>query len=396
MRIALVGTRGVPARYGGFETCVEEVGARLADRGHDVLVYTRRSGDPADRRSNYRGMRLSHLPAVRHKALETLSHTALSVAHLVTQRVDAAIVFNAANALFLPLLRIRRIPVATHVDGLEWKRAKWGGAGRRYYRVAEAMAVRWSDNLIADAVGIQDYYREEFNAGSDYIAYGAPLLDDIGHHKLSDLNVEPGGYHLVVARFEPENHVDVAVDGYVRANAKRPLLVVGSAPYGAEHTARIQQLAAGNENVRFLGAVWDQEQLDQLYAGAYTYLHGHSVGGTNPSLLRAMGAGAPTIAFDVRFNREVLGEPGRYFADALALAKLITEAESDPDGTAERGLATRAGASRYDWDDVADKYELLCQGLATGKRQPRASGRRSAAYRVPVRPTGIPSTGTEE
>jgi glycosyltransferase involved in cell wall biosynthesis len=395
MRIALVGTRGVPARYGGFETCVEEVGARLSDRGHDVLVYTRRSGDRADRMASYRGMRLTQLPAVRHKALETLSHTALSVAHLVTQRVDAAIVFNAANALFLPLLRIRGIPVATHVDGLEWKRAKWGGAGRRYYRAAEAMAVRWSDELIADAVGIQDYYRDEFGAGSDYIAYGAPLLDDIGAAKLADLDVEPGGYHLVVARFEPENHVDVTVDGYVRSGATRPLLVVGSAPYGAEHAARIRELAAGSPHVRFLGAVWDQEQLDQLYAGAYTYLHGHSVGGTNPSLLRAMGAGAPTIAFDVRFNREVLGEPGRYFADAAALAKLIDEAEADPAGTADRGRETRAGASRYDWDDVAVKYEQLCARLARGVRQPRASGRRRTAPATTVR-TAIPSTSIKE
>ncbi|WP_279581123.1 glycosyltransferase [Fodinicola feengrottensis] len=258
------------------------------------------------------------------------------------------------------------------------------------------MAVRWSDDLIADAIGIQEYYQDEFGAGSDYIAYGAPILDGIGSAKLAELEVEPGGYHLVVARFEPENHVDVTVDGYVRSGAKRPLLVVGSAPYGAEHTARIRELAAGNDSVRFLGAVWDQEQLDQLYAGAYTYLHGHSVGGTNPSLLRAMGAGAPTIAFDVRFNREVLGSAGRYFADATALATEITEAEADPDGTASRGRGSRAGADRYDWDAVAEKYEQLCDRLARGIRQPRVSGRRGAPHRAPLRAAVVASTGTED
>jgi glycosyltransferase involved in cell wall biosynthesis len=375
MRIALVGTRGVPARYGGFETCVEEVGARLADRGHDVLVYAR-SSDFQDRHRTYRGMTIKHLPAVRHKALETLSHTALSVTHLVTRRVDAAIVFNAANALFLPLLRLRRIPVATHVDGLEWKRAKWGGAGRRYYRMAEAMAVRWSDDLIADAAGIAEYYSDEFGAESTNIAYGAPLLDDIATDKLVEHGLEPGGYHLVVARFEPENHVHVAVDGYVRSAAKLPLVVVGSAPYSDEYTARIRGLAADNRNVLFLGGVWDQGLLDQLYAGAFTYVHGHSVGGTNPSLLRAIGAGAPTIAFDVRFNREVLGDAGHYFADAAELSVLIEKAEADAAATALRGTASRAAAARYDWDDVAEKYDRLCARLASGMRRPRVSGKR--------------------
>ena len=177
MRIALVGTRGVPARYGGFETCVEQVGMRLVKAGHDVVVYCRGT-DGGERLGEYAGMRLVHLPALRRKSLETLSHTAASVAHLMTHPVDAAIVFNAANAPFVPVLRARGIPVATHVDGLEWKRSKWQGAGRRYYRLAESMAVRWSDALIADAQGIADYYRAEFGADTELIAYGAPIVHD--------------------------------------------------------------------------------------------------------------------------------------------------------------------------------------------------------------------------
>src|SRR4051794_14167804 len=163
LRVALVGTRGVPARYGGFETAVEEVGRRLADRGHEVVVYCRTvPGSEQPRADEYLGMRLVHLPAARKRSLETLSHSALSIAHLLIHRTDAAVVFNAANSPLLPALRGARIPFATHVDGLEWKRAKWGGAGRRYYRLAESLAVRWSDALIADAQGIADYYRAEF------------------------------------------------------------------------------------------------------------------------------------------------------------------------------------------------------------------------------------------
>lgn len=359
LRIALIGTRGVPAQYGGFETCVEEVGFRLADRGHQVTVYCRsRSGDPGQ--EEYRGMRLVHLPAIRRRSLETLSHTALSVAHLVRHGVDAAIVFNAANSPFLPAFRIFGIPVATHVDGLEWQRTKWGRGGRLYYRFAESGAVRWSDALIADAGGIQDYYRKEFDADTELISYGAPVVSP-GSHRLAELGLERNGYHLVVARFEAENHVDVIVDGYHRSSAVKPLVVVGSAPYSDEYTKRVASLA--DNRVRFLGGVWDQELLDQLYAGAYTYLHGHSVGGTNPSLLRAIGAGTATTAFDVSFNREVLGDSGRYFTDAAGAGTAIEEAEAAPQVTACRARGARSRAESYDWDDVAEAYEELCLRL---------------------------------
>jgi glycosyltransferase involved in cell wall biosynthesis len=325
-------------------------------------------------------MRLVHLPAARKRSLETLSHTFLSIGHLLAHRVDAAIVFNAANAPLLPALRAARIPVATHVDGLEWKRAKWGGAGRRYYRAAESLAVRWSDALIADAQGIADYYRTEFDAGTELITYGAPLLE-VGADRLAELGLTPRGYHLVVARFEPENHVHLIVEGYVASRADLPLVVVGSAPYADDYTAQVHAL--GDDRVRFLGGVYDQELLDQLYANATSYLHGHSVGGTNPSLLRALGAGAATIAFDVSFNREVLESTGTYFATAADVAARIEAAEADPGGTLARGRAARKRARHYDWDEVADRYEELARRLATdGPRRRRPSGRRQPAPAV--------------
>jgi glycosyltransferase involved in cell wall biosynthesis len=376
MRIAMVGTRGVPARYGGFETAIEEVGRRLADRGHQVVVYCRTTGGPAaPRPRRHLGMELVHLPAARTRSLETLSHTALSVAHLVTHRPDAAFVFNAANAPLLPALRAARVPVATHVDGLEWKRAKWGPTGRRYYRLAESLAVRWSDALIADAQGIADYYRQVFDAPTTLLSYGAPLVAP-GSDRLAELDLVPRGFHLVVARFEPENHVDVIVEGYARSGATRPLVVVGSAPYAEAYTRRVHELA--DDRVRFLGGVWDQQQLDQLYANCFTYLHGHSVGGTNPSLLRAIGAGAAVLAFDVDFNREVAGQAGRYFADAAGVTALVEAAESDPAGVALDGKRAAELAERYDWDDVADGYERLALELSA-RRFPagRPSGRRA-------------------
>jgi glycosyltransferase involved in cell wall biosynthesis len=224
------------------------------------------------------------------------------------------------------------------------------------------MAVKWSDALIADAAGIQDYYLDKYGKPTDLITYGAPILDRVGDHRLAELGLTSGGYHLVVARFEPENHVDMMVEGYAASNAELPLIVVGSAPYADTYTQRVHSLA--DDRVSFLGGVWDQELLDQLYAQAFTYLHGHSVGGTNPALLRALGASASTIAYDVNFNREVLGGAGRYFRDAADLRVLVEESERDIEGTVGLGTLARARADRYDWDEVTDRYEDLCLRLA--------------------------------
>jgi glycosyltransferase involved in cell wall biosynthesis len=377
LRIAFVGSRGVPARYGGFETAVEEVGRRLVERGHIVTVYCR-SGDD-DRADSYLGMNLVYLPTLRHKAVETLCHTTLSTGHLLAHHdQDVAVVLNAANAPLIPGIRAAGVPVALHVDGLEWQRAKWGRNGRRYYRAAERLAVRWSDALIADAQGIADYYRSEFGVATDLIPYGAPLLGDPGKDKIVEMGLEPDGYHLVVARFEPENHVSTSVEGYRASAATRPLIVVGSAPYAHDYTAAVRAAAGDDPRIQLVGSVWDQQQLDQLYAHALTYVHGHSVGGTNPSLLRAMGAGTSVLAYDVVFNREVLGDLGQFFTDPSALARLIESAEADPQGTADTGQALRdRAAERYIWDDVTTRYENLCRRLASGGSQRgSATGRR--------------------
>ena len=378
LHVAMVGTRGVPAHYGGFETAIEEIGQRLVQRGHRITVYCRDMGEGTEKPSEHLGMELVHLPAMRKRSLETLSHTGLSVAHLLRHRPDAAILFNAANAPYLPAFRAARIPVATHVDGLEWKRAKWGKGGQNYYRTVERLAVRLSDALIADAVGIQDYYRQKFDADTVYLAYGAPLLDGGNADKLGQLDLKPQAYHLVVARFEPENHVHLIVDGFVRSRSELPLIVVGSAPYSNRYTSAVHGLA--DARVRFVGGIWDQELLDQLYANALVYWHGHSVGGTNPSLLRAIGSGTATNAFDVGFNREVLEHSGRYFSDPQDVASLVVDAERPGSDVAARGEQARLIAHRYSWDLVTDGYEELCRDLA----RLRVHSARSAYRRLPA------------
>ncbi|WP_052466651.1 DUF1972 domain-containing protein [Mobilicoccus massiliensis] len=392
LRVALLGTRGVPARYGGFETAVEEVGRRLVEAGHDVTVYCRtgnssQTPEPAE----HLGMKLVHLPAVRKSSLETLSHTFFTALHLLFQRrYDAYVLCNAANSPVLPLLRLKGTPIAVHVDGLEWRRSKWGPVGQRYYRIAESLSVRWADALIADAFGIQCYYHDEFGAITDGIAYGAPILDP-GSDKLAEFDLKPRRYHLVVARFEPENHVHLMIEGYLESGAEDPLVVVGSSPYSDTYVARLEALAARSDKVHLVGGVWDQALLDQLYANSLTYLHGHSVGGTNPSLLRAMGAGAHTIAYDVVFNREVAGPDADYVTDVAGVAKAVAAAEADRQRATAAGRALKRRAeSLYQWDAVADDYARLCarladgasqRGLYTGHRSPTSPWRRG---RTPV------------
>ncbi|MDN3497252.1 glycosyltransferase [Planococcus sp. APC 4015] len=366
LTIAMVGTRGVPAAYGGFETAVEEVGRRLADRGHRVIVYTRGSDS---RESSYLGMEIVHLPAVPQKQLETLSHTGFSTVHAVFgKRPDVAFVFNAANSPFVPLLRLRGIPVALHMDGLEWRRSKWGPRGRAYYRWAEQNGVRTADALIADAPGIAEYYDHQFGVPTELIRYGAPLLDDVSTTRLSELDLVSEGYHLVVARFEPENHVLEIVQGYRDSSSTRPLVVVGSAPYSADYTQSIRDAAAGDPRIRLVGGIFDQELLDVLYAHAFTYVHGHSVGGTNPSLLRAMGARTAVIAYDVPFNRETLADRAWFFADARDATRHFDAIESEETEVALLANDSRERAERdFRWDDVASEYEDLARRLAGGE-----------------------------
>lgn len=357
-RVALLGTRGIPARHGGFETAVEHIGPGLVERGWDVTVYCR---NPGQKLREYRGTRLVNLPALRMKVAETLSHTALSAGHAIFGDFDAAVVFNSGNAPFVAPLRLRGIPVAVHIDGLEAQRAKWKGFGATYYAWAERSSVRHADAVIADARAIADYVRAQYNRESVFLPYGATLIDP-PTPRLVEMELTADAYHLCVARFEPENHILEIVNGYRCSSARLPLVVVGAASYSHEYAQAVERAAADEPRIQLIGAVWDQELLDQLYCGARSVLHGHSVGGTNPSLLRAMGAGTAITAYDCVFNREVTGGNALWFTDEEGIAVAVERDEQTPD---RRGAdARRRAETAYRWEDVIDGYSDLCQRLA--------------------------------
>jgi glycosyltransferase involved in cell wall biosynthesis len=358
-----MGTRGVPALYGGFETAVEEIGSRLVERGYDVTVYCR---NPGQSMREYRGMRLVNAPAIRHRMAETLSHTAVSTAHsIISGRPDAVLMLNAGNAPLLQPLSLARIPTAIHLDGLESRREKWRGAGAKYYRWAERAAVRWGDEVIADAQAIADHVRERYGRECVVIPYGAEIIHPEGT-RLGELGVASRDFHLVVARFEPENHVLEAVHGYRASSETRPYLVVGSAPYSQWYVEKVHEAGRGDSRIRFTGGIYDQELLDQLYGHCRTYLHGHSVGGTNPSLLRAMGAGAPVLAYDVEFNREVTAGQAYFWRDAPELTTLydgVASGEFDSRLAELPELGRERIRTAYQWDAVTTDYEALLTRL---------------------------------
>ncbi len=362
MKIAIIGTRGVPANYGGFETFAEELGSRLAARGHEVTVYGRRGFiDP--QLGEYRGMRLVVLPSLRSKHLETVSNTLLAAFHAARRGFDVVLMCNAANAPFVRILQMAGVPVALNVDGLERKRRKWGIAGRTYYRLGECLAARLPNALITDAEVIRRYYRRAYRAPSEMIVYGGDLVPPNGAETLAELGLETGEYLLYVSRFEPENNPDRVVEAYRRVGGTRRLVMVGGAPYARGLTRRVAELA--DERVLLPGPIYGEGYRELLF-NCRLYIHATEVGGTHPALVEAMGAGRPVLYYDTPENREVTGDAGLRFRfdGATALGERIAELIDDGPRLDDLGRRAKARVEHhYRWSDVADRYEEVLERL---------------------------------
>ena len=357
MRIALVGTRGVPAGYGGFETFAEELGRRLVDRGHEVLVYCREK-HPGDR---YLGMRLQTLPTVRHKYLETIVHTGISTLHLLTQRQDVALYCNAANAIFTWMPRVVGTPVALNVDGLERKRKKWNRVAKAWYRLSEWLSTFCPTRAVSDAIAIRAYYREEYNAETTFIAYGAEMGKVETRAALDELGLEPDRYFLYVSRMEPENNGLVVREAFERVETDLRLALIGDAPYADDYIARVRQTK--DKRIVMPGAIYGQGY-KELGSFCFAYVHATEVGGTHPALIEAMGRGALVLYLDTVENREVAGGVGLPFtvanlADVMRQALELSAAER----ARLRAAAVERVQDRYSWDAVTDEYVTLFEEL---------------------------------
>ena len=374
MRLAILGTRGIPAAYGGFETLAEELSARLASRGHDVTVYARPRG-VSRRVAVHRGARVVLLPTVPHKYLDTVVHTLLSGLHAASQGYDAVLVCNGINALLcrLPRLLGADTRVVLNVDGLERNRRKWNRLGKAAYALSERLSCVLPDEVVTDARAIQRYFLETYGKLSRFIPYGSDLPTPAGTGALEALGLSPGGYVLYVSRFEPENNPDTVVRGFRSFGGGTRLVLVGSAPYSEGFIASVRAEAAGDPRVLLAGPVYG-DGYRELLANASAYVHATEVGGTHPALVEAMGFGRPVLCHDSPENRETAGDTALWWnaADPPSLAAALSRLFADPDLAASLGKAARERAeSLFLWDDVTTAYEetLGVRPLVVGKSQ---------------------------
>ena len=380
MRIALLGTRGIPASYGGFETFAEELSARLVQRGHQVTVYCRSHYAQAGL-SEFRGTRLVVLPTIRTKHLDTPVHSALSCLHLLRHGADAAIFCNGANAVFAYWPRLAGIPTVLNVDGLERKRKKWGLAARAWYRFSERLATLCPDAVVTDARVIQQYYSERHGLDTQFIAYGASRDTTPTTGKLAELGLREQGYFLYVSRFEPENNALLVVKEFERSETDRQLVMVGDAPYAASYIERVK--STQDARILFPGSVYGTGYRE-LQSHCLGYVHATEVGGTHPALVEAMAKGCAVLYLDTPENREVAGRAGLPFTSGRGSLCARIEELSAADPRSLRGLreaGVHEARARFDWENVTDAYERMLEDLA--RIHPR-----SRRTRTVVIPTG--------
>lgn len=358
MRIALLGTRGIPADYGGFETFAEELSVRLAARGHTVTVYCRkRFSQPT-----YKGVRLVYLPTIRHKYFDTIAHTFLSTLWLLFQACDVALYCNAANALFTILPRLRDVPIALNVDGIERKRRKWNRYARAWYLVSEHLALWLPNRIVSDAEVIQRYYRERYGKDSTFIPYGAAARAEPSQEVLPGLGLEPDRYFLYVSRFEPENHPLEVRRAFEKLETDFKLALVGDAPHAQAYIHEVRDTA--DPRIVIPGAIYGLGYRE-LGSHCFAYIQATEVGGTHPALIEQMGRGALVLYRNTPENAEVCGDAGIPFEDERGLLEAMRRAlrMSEEDRSDFRARARARVCARYDWEAVTTQYEQLFESL---------------------------------
>ncbi len=371
MKIAFVSVRGIPNYYGGFEQFAEYISVGLVKRGHEVTVYSPHfhpyKGD------NYKGVRIKHIYSPEMwmgSSVGSFFYDFLSLRDAL-KKENFDIIYEAGYTSIIPAylwFNVKNIkyPIfTTNMDGLEYKRTKFNKWVRTFVFWEERMAVKHSHYLIADNMGIQDYYKEKYGKESKFLAYGADIHDDYDVEVLKEFGLESNGYYLLVARLEPENNISMVIEGYLasKENRRRPLVVVGktNTSYGKELVAEY-----GKESgVRFVGGIYDFKKLNSIRHFSFTYFHGHSVGGTNPSLLEAMASGCFILAHDNIFNRAVLKENALYYEDSRTVTALLDNIDSYSKNQKKAFITNNLEeiSQEYSWEKLVDKHEAYFKGL---------------------------------
>ena len=376
MKIAFVSTRGIPNNYGGFEQFAEYISVGMAQRGHEVVVYSPKFHPYQE--STYKGVRIKHIYSPETWMGSSVGSFFYDFASLrdALKKEDFDIIYEAGYTSIIPAyiwfnVKKRKRPIfTTNMDGLENKRSKFSPMVRRFLDWEEKMAVKYSHYLIADNMGIHDYYKEKYGKESKFLAYGADIHDDFKAEYLEEFGLKSEEYYILIARLEPENNIVMAIEGYLhtKENGRRPLIVVGktNTPHGKELVEKY-----GNErNVEFVGGIYDFKKLDSVRHFSKAYFHGHSVGGTNPSLLEAMAAGCFIFAHDNIFNRAVLKENAFYYPSADKVTEYLNRIDTIAEGSKIQYTARNIEVIRneYSWESLIDKHEKYFYWLLSQKQ----------------------------
>lgn len=353
--VAIIGTRGYPSYYGGFETLVRQLAPYLVSQGWDVTVYGRDGATKTDDPDQDVSVRTVVTKGIESKSLSTLSYGLTSSLHAAFRKPDVALVMNVANGYWLPILKARGIPTVVNVDGIEWERAKWGKKAKTAFKTGARLTAKFADRLVVDSRAIGQRWEDEFHRYGDFIPYGGSRPGTLAPVEC----LTPGSYALMVARFVPENSVEEFFTAAEELSKEWDVVIVGSSGYGGELDAKAEQLAKSSPRIRWMGHVSDDNKLFSLWQHAGAYFHGHSVGGTNPALVQAMACGAPIVARDTAFNREVLGPRGLFVAPephhiANSLRSVLSNTETQEQ---LRMNAYSRQEAEYTWEIVCKSYE---------------------------------------
>jgi len=359
IKIALLGTRGVPASYSGFETCVEQLGKRLVERGHEVTVYGR-SHHIKYKQPFYEGMRLINLGTIANKYLDTIVHSLFSSIHALFQKYDIALYFIAGNSPVTWIPRIVGTKTILNVDGLDWKREKWPPLAKKYIQFAEFLATKLPNAYLTDSVVVQNYYKDRFKSTPPYIPYGSDVRQLPPGKVLDKYGLEKDKYILFVGRLVPENCAHHLIDAFMDLKTDLKCVIVGDAAYADEYIKSLKHKAKDDSRIVFPGYVFG-DGYHELGSNALIFVETSGVGGTHPALTEAMGFGNCVIAHNTPENLETIGDAGfsydgKHGADSL---KLVLEKLIDtPNVIVEyKARAQNRANVKYSWELVTDSYE---------------------------------------
>ncbi|MEJ7695053.1 DUF1972 domain-containing protein [Daejeonella sp.] len=370
MKVAIIGTRGYPYVYGGFETFVKELSERLVKKGVKVHIYCQRDLFK-EKPGKVNGICLHYIPTVQTKSLNQIVHSFLSIVHASCSNVDIILVVNLAAGPMGWIPKLAGKKTMINVDGLEWLRPKWRGLGGKYFKFAARLATKLYDVIITDAEAMHQVYLEEFNTDSKVIAYGAPAFKVSDQSLLNRFNLQPEEYYLIVGRLIPDNNADLIVKAFSEAKSSKKLIIVGDVPYRDKYAEDLKKYEA--PNIHFVGYVKDSSELMALYQNCFVYIHGHKYGGTNPAMLKAMSNNCAILALDTTFNREMLnnGEFGVFFEESTHSAiEMMNKLESNP--TFVKSLKDKVAkglTDKYNWDAITDSYRSVMYDLTNKKKE---------------------------